>query len=118
MPLIAILRGLTPAEAVPVGRALKAAGFSIIEVPLNSPQALDSIASLSADLAGDCLIGAGTVMTPKQVEEVARAGGGSSSCRTAIQRLCKPRRQPTSPVRRVWRRPRKDLPRSPMAPMC
>jgi 2-dehydro-3-deoxyphosphogalactonate aldolase len=75
MPLIAILRGLTPAEAVPVGRALMVAGFSIIEVPLNSPQALDSIASLSADLAGDCLIGAGTVMTPKQVEEVARAGG-------------------------------------------
>jgi 2-dehydro-3-deoxyphosphogalactonate aldolase len=75
MPLIAILRGLTPPEAVPVGRALMAAGFRIIEVPLNSPQALDSIASLCTDLQGACLIGAGTVMTPKQVEEVALAGG-------------------------------------------
>src|SRR3954466_9518072 len=75
MPLIAILRGLTPPEAVPVGHALVAAGFRIIEVPLNSPQALDSIAALCAELDGDCLIGAGTVMTPKQVEEVARAGG-------------------------------------------
>jgi 2-dehydro-3-deoxyphosphogalactonate aldolase len=75
MPLIAILRGLTPPEAVPVGHALVAAGFRIIEVPLNSPQALDSIAALCTDLDGDCLIGAGTVMTPKQVEEVARAGG-------------------------------------------
>jgi 2-dehydro-3-deoxyphosphogalactonate aldolase len=75
MPLIAILRGLTPPEAVPVGRALVAAGFRIIEVPLNSPQALDSIAALCTNLEGDCLIGAGTVMTPKQVEEIARAGG-------------------------------------------
>jgi len=75
MPLIAILRGLTPPEAVPIGHALVAAGFRIIEVPLNSPQALDSIAALCTDLDGDCLIGAGTVMTPKQVEEVARAGG-------------------------------------------
>jgi 2-dehydro-3-deoxyphosphogalactonate aldolase len=75
MPLIAILRGLTPPEAVPVGRALVAAGFRIIEVPLNSPQALDSIAALCTTLEGDCLIGAGTVMTPKQVEEIARAGG-------------------------------------------
>jgi len=75
MPLVAILRGLPPPEALPVGRALVAAGFRIIEVPLNSPQALDSIAALCTDLEGNCLIGAGTVMTPKQVEEIARAGG-------------------------------------------
>ena len=79
MPLIAILRGLTPAEAVPVGRALMAAGFSIIEVPLNSPQTLDSIASLSADLAGDCLIGADTVTTPKQVSTHRRHGRARQS---------------------------------------
>ena len=63
----------------PVGRALMAAGFSIIEVPLNSPQTLDSIASLSADLAGDCLIGADTVTTPKQVSTHRRHGRARQS---------------------------------------
>jgi len=75
LPLIAILRGITPAEAVPVGQALAELGFRVIEVPLNSPQPLHSIEALARALGDRCLIGAGTVMSAAQVEEVARAGG-------------------------------------------
>ena len=73
--LIAILRGLSPQEAVAVGEALYAAGLRIIEVPLNSPQPLHSIALLRERLPADCLIGAGTVLSVAQVEEVKAAGG-------------------------------------------
>jgi 2-dehydro-3-deoxyphosphogalactonate aldolase len=73
-PLVAILRGLTPEEAVPAGRALVEGGFRVIEVPLNSPRPLDSIAALAAELP-DALVGAGTVLTPAQVREVHAAGG-------------------------------------------
>jgi len=75
LPLIAILRGITPDEALPVGMALAEAGFRIIEVPLNSPQPLRSIEALARALADHCLIGAGTVMSTVQVEDVAQAGG-------------------------------------------
>ena len=75
LPLIAILRGITPEEVVPVGRALSAAGFRVIEVPLNSPRALESIARVRDDLDDDHLVGAGTVTSGTQVEEVAAAGG-------------------------------------------
>jgi 2-dehydro-3-deoxyphosphogalactonate aldolase len=75
LPLIAILRGITPAEAVPVGQALVDAGFRIIEVPLNSPQPLHSIELLARALGERCLVGAGTVTSVTQVDEVARAGG-------------------------------------------
>ena len=74
LPLVAILRGLTPADAPAIGTALDVAGFSLIEVPLNSPQPLASIAMLVAQLP-NALIGAGTVLTTAQVEEVHRAGG-------------------------------------------
>jgi 2-dehydro-3-deoxyphosphogalactonate aldolase len=73
--LIAILRGLRPEEAPGVGDVLYQAGFRIIEVPLNSPQPYDSIRLLRQSLPGDCLIGAGTVMTPEQVRLVKEAGG-------------------------------------------
>jgi 2-dehydro-3-deoxyphosphogalactonate aldolase len=73
-PLIAILRGLTPAEAPSVGRALWNAGFRVLEVPLNSPQPLESIALLRETLP-DALIGAGTVLTAAQAREVLSAGG-------------------------------------------
>ncbi len=73
-PLIAILRGVRPDEAVSVGKALVHGGFTLIEVPLNSPQPLDSIAAL-AQAFPDKLIGAGTVLTPEQVREVHAAGG-------------------------------------------
>ena len=75
LPLIAILRGVTPDEVVPIGRALAAAGFSIIEVPLNSPDPIESIRRLNDELGATCLIGAGTVMTPGQVNDIAAAGG-------------------------------------------
>ncbi|GAC1035884.1 2-dehydro-3-deoxy-6-phosphogalactonate aldolase [Pseudomonas sp. No.117] len=75
LPLIAILRGVTPDEIVPVGRALYDAGFRVIEIPLNSPQPFDSIRRLTAELGDSCLIGAGTVLTEAQVAEVDAAGG-------------------------------------------
>jgi 2-dehydro-3-deoxyphosphogalactonate aldolase len=75
LPLIAILRGITPDEAVPVGLALAEAGFRIIEVPLNSPQPFDSIQALARELGARCLVGAGTVLSPAQVDAVAQAGG-------------------------------------------
>ncbi len=73
-PLIAILRGLTPQDAPTVGKALWDAGFRILEVPLNSPEPLASIASLRMALP-DALIGAGTVLMIEQVAQVKAAGG-------------------------------------------
>lgn len=73
-PLIAILRGLRPNEAADTALALTGAGFAILEVPLNSPDPLDSIGRMAA-AAPDALLGAGTVLTPDQVGRVADAGG-------------------------------------------
>ena len=75
LPLVAILRGVTPEEVVGVSDALVEAGFAIVEVPLNSPRPLESIERLRAKFADEILIGAGTVMTPAQVKDVAAAGG-------------------------------------------
>lgn len=75
MPLVAILRGIRPDEVLPVGQALFDAGFRIIEIPMNSPDPLDSIARLQDRLGDRALIGAGTVLSPQAVAEVARAGG-------------------------------------------
>ena len=74
VPLVAILRGLSPAEALPVGQALLSTGWTLIEIPLNSPQPLDSIATMAAAFP-DALIGAGTVLTPGDVRNVHAAGG-------------------------------------------
>jgi 2-dehydro-3-deoxyphosphogalactonate aldolase len=73
-PLVAILRGLTPAEAQPVGQALVDAGWKLIEVPLNSPQPLQSIATL-AKAFPSAIVGAGTVLQPEEVHQVHKAGG-------------------------------------------
>ncbi len=74
LPLIAILRGLTPAEAPAIGQALVDSGFALIEVPLNSPEPLESIAAL-IKLFPQVLIGAGTVLNTQQVKDVHAAGG-------------------------------------------
>lgn len=75
LPLIAILRGVTPAEAPALAQTLITAGITTIEVPLNSPDPLESIAAM-ARVAGDrATLGAGTVLTPHQVDQVADAGG-------------------------------------------
>ena len=69
LPLVAILRGLTPAEAEPMARTLYDRGFRLIEVPLNSPDPFDSIAAIRRLLPADALVGAGTVL---EVEAVSR----------------------------------------------
>lgn len=74
-PLVAILRGVRPEEAEPIGLALVEAGFAVVEVPLNSPEPLSSIERLARTLAGRALVGAGTLRRPEQVADVAAAGG-------------------------------------------
>jgi 2-dehydro-3-deoxyphosphogalactonate aldolase len=74
-PLIAILRGVPPDEVVAVGEALEREGVRIVEVPLNSPRPIDSVGRLARAFGEMLLIGAGTVMTPAQVAEIANAGG-------------------------------------------
>jgi len=75
LPLVAILRGVEPEEAVAVGAELVDVGFAVIEVPLNSPQPFDSIGRLAAAFGGQALVGAGTVLTPEAVDRVAAVGG-------------------------------------------
>ncbi|HET6524898.1 2-dehydro-3-deoxy-6-phosphogalactonate aldolase [Sphingopyxis sp.] len=74
-PLIAILRGVKPGEVETIGETLVEAGFTLIEVPLNSPDPLDSIGRLAGGLKGRAVVGAGTVLTTADVAAVADAGG-------------------------------------------
>ena len=74
-PLIAILRGVKPDEVEGIGEALVDAGFTLIEVPMNSPDPLDSVARLAKRFEGRAVIGAGTVLQAEQVEAVRAAGG-------------------------------------------
>ena len=75
LPLIAILRGITPPEAVEIAQALYDRGFRCIEVPLNSPDPFTSIAAIRKALPSDCIVGAGTVVTVENVGKVKDAGG-------------------------------------------
>lgn len=86
LPLIAILRGLTPDEAVPIASVLFDAGFRCLEVPLNSPDPFDSIAAMARAFGDRALIGAGTVLTVADVGRVADAGG-----RVIISPNCDPK---------------------------
>lgn len=74
-PLVAILRGIRPDEVEDVGEVLADAGFTLIEVPLNSPDPFDSIARLARRLEGKAMVGAGTVLDPAEVARVRDAGG-------------------------------------------
>lgn len=74
-PLVAILRGIRPAEAVAVATALVDGGFTVLEVPLNSPEPLASIRAMAAAVGDRAVVGAGTVLSPAAVAVVADAGG-------------------------------------------
>jgi KDPG and KHG aldolase len=76
MKLIAILRGVTPDQVLSVAQVLIDAGIRTLEVPLNSPEPLESIRRLSQRHAGSAVIGAGTVLSVQQVQAVAQAGAG------------------------------------------
>jgi 2-dehydro-3-deoxyphosphogalactonate aldolase len=74
-PLIAIVRGITPEEAEPIGEAVHEAGIRIIEVPLNSPDPLRSIEKLARKFGDSMLVGAGTVLKVEEVARVRDSGG-------------------------------------------
>ncbi len=75
LPLVAILRGIRPDEAVAVGEVLVGAGFRLIEVPLNSPEPFKSVELLAQRFGAGCVIGAGTVLEPAAVARLEAAGG-------------------------------------------
>lgn len=74
-PLVAIIRGVTPAESAGIGRALFQGGIRIIEVPLNSPEPFASLTAIADALGDDALVGAGTVLDPADVQRVKDSGG-------------------------------------------
>lgn len=94
MPLVAILRGLVPDKAQTTGEVLFQAGFRLIEVPLNSPNAFDSIELLAKEFVGRAMIGGGTVISADDVERVKQRGGDfvvSPNCNIEVIRRAKQR---------------------------
>ena len=90
LPLVAILRGLTPAEAPAVGAALFEAGFRMLEVPLNRPGAIECIELLARQAPADAQVGGGTMLTLEHVRAVHGAGGRlmvSPNCDADVIRL-------------------------------
>ena len=75
LPLVAILRGITPGEAEPIGEVLAQSGFRFIEVPLTSPDAFVSIALLVDLLGSNIIVGAGTVRRVSDLDRLVDAGG-------------------------------------------
>ncbi len=88
-PVIAIIRGVRPEEALAIGAAIVDAGVRVIEVPLNSPSPFDSIRILAGALRSKAVIGAGTVLREAEVDSVAEAGGAiivAPNCNPAVVR--------------------------------
>jgi 2-dehydro-3-deoxyphosphogalactonate aldolase len=92
-PLVAILRGVTPDEADSIAAVIVEAGFGAIEVPLNSPSPLASIARIARRFGDRILVGAGTVLEPREVDNVAEAGAklvvAPNADRAVIERAAK-----------------------------
>ncbi|MGK7246833.1 hypothetical protein ACSPAH_18635 [Buttiauxella agrestis] len=86
LPLVAILRGITPQDAVEAAEILLDCGFRYLEVPLNSPKPLESISLMRKVVAERGYVGAGTVLTVEQVDAVAECGGQLIISRTAARR--------------------------------
>lgn len=87
LPLVAILRGLSPSDAPAVGAALFEAGIRLLEVPLNRPGALEAIRVLAGMAPADAIVGGGTMLSVADVDAVAEAGGRlfvSPNCRPAV----------------------------------
>jgi len=114
LPLVAVLRGITPAEVDAVAAALSDNGFRILEVPLNSPEPLASIGHLARMFGERCLTGAGTVLEVADVQRVADAGGRLIVMATL--RSSARRSGWGSRVCRAWPPPPKRSPRSPRVP--
>jgi 2-dehydro-3-deoxyphosphogalactonate aldolase len=90
-PIIGIVRGITPERVVGIAEVMMAAGIKVIEVPLNSPDALKSIELLAKNFDNELLCGAGTVTTTQQVNDVQNAGGQlivSPNCNPAVIKSC------------------------------
>jgi 2-dehydro-3-deoxyphosphogalactonate aldolase len=90
-PVIAILRGISPESVIEVAQCLYQQGLRVIEVPLNSSNAIESIEKLVKHLPKDCLIGAGTVTNIEQIKQVANVGGKliiSPHCDVKLIELC------------------------------
>jgi 2-dehydro-3-deoxyphosphogalactonate aldolase len=75
VPIVAILRGVTPSNCLQVAEVIYRAGIRVIEVPLNSPDPFTSIHALCGRLGSDCVVGAGTVLTVEDVNRTHAAGG-------------------------------------------
>jgi 2-dehydro-3-deoxyphosphogalactonate aldolase len=91
MPVVAIIRGVKPSEVEAIGHAIMQAGVGIIEVPLNSPKPFESIERLAKSLGDQCVIGCGTLLTKKNAQRVADAGGQiavTPNTRPAIIKRC------------------------------
>lgn len=91
MPVVAIIRGVTPDQAIDIGHAIHEAGIGIIEVPLNSPEPFESIKRLSIELGEDCIIGCGTLLNEEDAKLVAEVGGQiavTPNTRPSVIRKC------------------------------
>lgn len=93
LPLVAILRGITPSDAAEAAEILLECGFRYLEVPLNSPSPLESISVMRGVVGKRGYVGAGTVLTVEQVDAVAECGGqliiSPNCCPDVIRHTCK-----------------------------